>query len=308
MRPVTILLLVVALAVAGLTAVLLQGYMSGQQEAAQQAAQQGPPRVPTVKVLVARTELAAGSTVKRKQVHWQTWPESNVAKDFITRDGGKGLDSVLGSRVRFTLPPGTPLSGQRLVKQKDAGFLAGRLNPGMRAVSISVNKTSAAAKLIRPGDRVDIYGIRSMTLGPGLKARLVRNAVLGLGRVNPLNNELMVSETLLEDIRVLATGTTFKAASKGQGKYETITLAVTPKQAHKLTLARATWSDLTAVLRSQVSGRSDADRTARRYLSDFNISPVTQRLRQLPVAAGGSSRVTVHRGRNTTEETMGKGK
>jgi pilus assembly protein CpaB len=92
------------------------------------------------------------------------------------------------------------------------------LDPGMRAVSIQIDKVKGVSGLVQPGDRVDIIAIPP------------RNG-----------SELPPAATILRGIRVLAVGTTLETSSATPSPEEqssaTVTLEVTPHQADLLASA-----------------------------------------------------------------------
>jgi Flp pilus assembly protein CpaB len=101
-----------------------------------------------------------------------------------------------------------------------------RLQPGMRAVSIPIDRVKGVSGLIQPGDRVDIIAIPPQR-GSGPPPKAV---------------------TIFRGIRVLAVGTALENASATPSPEEqgaaTVTLEVNPKQADLLA-----WADSNATLR-----------------------------------------------------------
>jgi pilus assembly protein CpaB len=93
-----------------------------------------------------------------------------------------------------------------------------RLQTGMRAVSIPIDRVKGVSGLVQPGDRVDVIAI------PPRQANQPPTAV-----------------TILRGIRVLAIGTTLESASATPSPDEqnatTATLEVNPKQADLLAMA-----------------------------------------------------------------------
>ena len=151
----------------------------------------------TKAVLVAAEDLAAGTFVKPESLRWQEWPDVAVPESYGVR-GAVAEGDLVGSVVRRPLFAGEPIQSTYLVKSGDRGFLAAVLDPGMRAMSIAVDETSSSAGLIFPGDRVDVIVTHQLRI-PG-------EAV----------GERRVSETVLEDVRVLAMGARLNGASDAE--------------------------------------------------------------------------------------------
>jgi pilus assembly protein CpaB len=201
--------IVIALVMAGATAMIARNYLSSER--AELSAQATPvPQQVTKNVLVATVELPAGSFVKPEHVRWQSWPETALNDSYLIEGIAKPED-VVGSVVRRGIVAGEPVTSGRIVRPGDRGFLAAVLQPGMRAVSMAVNATSGIAGLVFPGDRVDIILTQSIPTG-GSEPR-------------------MASETVLENVRVLAIDQVLNDQSGEPTLGKNATVEVTPKQA-----------------------------------------------------------------------------
>jgi pilus assembly protein CpaB len=111
---------------------------------------------------------------------------------------------------------GEPVTENKLIKPGSGGVLAAILPAGMRAISTKITEVSAAGKLILPNDRVDVI----LTL----RER-------GSSSAAP-------SETLFENIRVLAVGQQIEAREgKKNAEGNVATLELTPSQAESLASA-----------------------------------------------------------------------
>ena len=65
-------------------------------------------------------------------------------------------DALKGTVVRVPLYAGQPITNTAIVHGDAAGFMAAQLQPGMRAVSITISVDSGAGGFILPNDRVDL--------------------------------------------------------------------------------------------------------------------------------------------------------
>ena len=94
-----ILLIVAALAVAGVTAYLVKGYLQGKEaEIAENGKKHEVEQTPKVEVLVALNDLPAGTIVKPDLFRWQIWPEDGLSPEYIVR--GKAGEKVRSSCAR----------------------------------------------------------------------------------------------------------------------------------------------------------------------------------------------------------------
>jgi len=217
MGPRRLLILFLALVVAGVTAVYARSWINEQQRPITIVQASKPSEEAANEVLIAELNIPAGRFIKPQDVRWQRWPSDDIPEHYIVR-GNDDKDVVIGAVVRRGLSAGQPITNASVVKPGDRGFLAAVLSPGMRAVSVPINATSGNSGLIFPGDRVDL--ILTQTLDGG-------------------NSTRRVSETVLPDIRIIAMGVeTGDDAQKGKHheKARTATLEVSPREAESVAL------------------------------------------------------------------------
>ena len=216
MGPRRILVLLLALVIAGVTAVYARSWIANQQRPITIVQAAKPSNEDVSEVLVAEVDIPSGRFIKPQEVRWQRWPSDDIPDNYIVK-GNETKDVVVGAVVRRGLVVGQPITDASVVKPGDRGFLAAVLSPGMRAVSVPINATSGNSGLIFPGDRVDL--ILTQTLDGDTTRR--------------------VSETVLPDIRIIAMGvSTGDDPKKGKHheKARTATLEVTPRQAESVAL------------------------------------------------------------------------
>ena len=237
-----LVLLIGALVIAATTAVMARNMFSGASAPAASAT----PVVPAgPEVLVATRALPVGTIIDAEALRFQTWPEGLVQPAYFMK-GQKGLNpsDLLGSVVRNETTAGQPITQGSLIKPGERGFLAAALGPGMRAVTVAVSSTSGVAGFVFPGDRVDIVLTQQVTGG-------------GEGQA------LKVSETILRNVRVLATDQR-TSPNNEEGKpvvvsFSSVTLEATPKIAEKIAVAQ-TIGTLSLSLRSIADNTAELER------------------------------------------------
>jgi pilus assembly protein CpaB len=222
-----ILVLVAAIAAAGIAAMLVRSFMGTQTEA------DAAPRMELSQVLVAAREVEVGTRLTAGDVRWMDWPKTAVGSNFITQDlQPTAIDEVaLGAVARSPLTNGQPITGQNVIKADGGGFMAATLTAGKRAYGIELNAERGAGGFILPNDRVDVIMTRK------------------LGQDSSGDNNYQAI-TVLRSVRVLAVDQTSEddADSKAiVGK--TATLEVSEREAETLALADA-MGDLSLTLRS----------------------------------------------------------
>jgi pilus assembly protein CpaB len=235
-------LLVGALVIAVITAVMAKNMFAGagtQQAVAAPAVPVGP------KVLVAKKALPVGTIIDTDSFAYQPWPKELMQSAYYV-DGAADGDTkkLLGTVVRYPITAGQPVTRGSLVGPQDRGFLAAALGPGMRALTVPVNASTGVAGFVFPGDHVDI---------------VLTQTVEGGGDGPPLK----VSETIVRNVRVLATDQRFTDKDddgKTQIKiFSNVTLEVTPRIAEKVSVAQSIGT-LSLSLRSLADNTGDLER------------------------------------------------
>jgi pilus assembly protein CpaB len=207
---------VLAIAVALIVRSQLQPNLQNQAPQAQQT--------PMVEILVADQSIRAGSKLSPENTRWQTWPKDNLLENSIQKSGAEAKEEIFGRRARRGIQQNEPIQPSALVNKDGGNFMAAQLNDKMRAVSVEIEASTAAAGFIGPGDRVDViltYDIRSRGEG-NTEDIVVRTA----------------SETILHDVHVLAIDQETQELNDDAKIGKTATLEVTPNQAEIIALAR----------------------------------------------------------------------
>lgn len=266
MRPVRIVILVVAAVAAIGLALLVRGMMAPKPAPVTLAA--APEAKPMARVLVAKRDLPIGAALTAADMGWQDWPVEALNAAFVT-DGApprtpgedKGLlktatkaaaelsqDSPAmaafeGALVKEPIAAGEPMTARKVVRGGEGGYLSVMLAPGMRAIGVPINSETGAGGFILPGDRVDV-----------MQARRSEEADKGF-----------VTQTVLTNVRVLAIDQATEAAKDSKALVGAVaTLEVPAIDVEALARAKAQ-GDLTLILRSYADlagGRTPQRQTA----------------------------------------------
>ncbi|MFO6445802.1 Flp pilus assembly protein CpaB [Erythrobacter sp. NE805] len=233
-----LVLLLGALIIAIGTAIAARSMFAGGSAPQAEAAVPTGPRV-----LVAKRALPAGTIITADALGFQPWPKELV-QDAYFLDGEADMNKLLGTVVRYPITAGEPVTQGALVSPGDRGFLAAALGPGMRAVTVPVSATTGVAGFVFAGDRVDLVLTQQSDAdeGPSFK----------------------VAETVLRNLRVLATDQTTEKTTDENGKtvvqeFRTVTLEVTPKIAEKIAVAQ-TIGQISLALRSISDNPADLEK------------------------------------------------
>jgi pilus assembly protein CpaB len=227
MNTARIVVLTIAIGAGGIAAFLASG--SDKAEAPAQSVAQ----LQTVDILVAKSDIGLGQSVKPEDLQWQTWPAASASNSFISRAAkADAIKDVTGSIARSPFIAGEPIREQKLVKANGSGFMAAILPSGFRAISTEISPETGAGGFILPNDRVDV--------------------ILSKRNQNPDSKgpDVAHSEIILTNVRVLAID---QAPKEKEGTNalvgKTVTLELKPEQAEMLARARQSGS-LTLALRS----------------------------------------------------------
>jgi pilus assembly protein CpaB len=229
MKTARIVVLGIALSAGGVAA-----YLASSSDAPKVAPAEPVAQLPTVDVLVAKSDIGLGQNVKPEDLQWQTWPQATASSNFIRRpDRPDAATQLVGSIAREPLIAGEPIRDQKLVKANGSGFMAAILPSGARGVSTEISPETGAGGFILPNDRVDV-----------ILTRHERHPE------NPSIPEVIVSEIILSNVRVLAIDQAPKEKD-GQTNLvgKTVTLELRPDQVETLARARQSGT-LTLALRS----------------------------------------------------------
>jgi pilus assembly protein CpaB len=211
-----VVVLIIALSAGGVAAYLARGTEEKSRTVPEPVAQ-----LPTVEILVAKSDIGLGQPVKPEDLQWQTWPAS-AGNNLVNRASrAEAIKEIAGSIARAPFIAGEPIREQKLVRANGSGFMAAILPTGMRAISTEISPETGAGGFILPNDRVDV--------------------ILSKREKNPdgKGTDVVQSEIILSNIRVLAID---QAPKEKEGINtlvgRTATLELKPEQAEMLTRSR----------------------------------------------------------------------
>jgi pilus assembly protein CpaB len=274
MRARTLILFVVALALAGGTAMLVRTYLA-QKNGEVEAQALARPAPQQNHVLVAKGAITRGQILKPQDFSWQVWPEGGIDKNYI-QAGTRTAESFAGWVARDPFAAGEPISDAKIVSPGSRGFLAAVLRPGMRAISVPVTATSGISGFVFPGDEVDI---------------LITHQLTGHDE-----SQHKAAETVLQGVRVIGIDQKLDSKNGEALVAHTATLEVTPKQSEMIAVA-AEIGKLSLSLRSLAANQSEmspAGAATGDVQGTFTIDSEVSQL--LPKPGAGAEGVTILRG------------
>lgn len=157
-----------------------------------------------VRVLTASVDIPMGTRISAEHLSWKEWPEEALNPSLVDeRSQEHAVETYSGSVTRTAIYSGEPIMVRKLVQPGDRGAMAALLTPGMFAISTRISVDSAANGFIQPGDRVDV--VLTTQIQPSLLQR----------QNNGANQTQYISETIFENVKVLAIDQNFSASSEG---------------------------------------------------------------------------------------------
>jgi pilus assembly protein CpaB len=244
-----------------------------------------------VEVAVASKVLKVGDAVTEDNFKWQEWPKDAVFTGAIVREDKKKVSELATGKIRRDMNSGEPLLKAALSAAGKGNILAAAMEPGMRAMAIKVSAESMVGGFISPGDRVDVI----LTSQVKLSGDERDEAAMKIDR--------HASQTVLENVNVLAIDQNSKKEDDKAKVGRTVTLEVDAHGAEKLALA-SEMGDLSLVLRA-LGDNTLSDKTKKQFTTDVQVSSVLQELGRIKKNSGGKSDIVrVYNGQNIENVTV----
>ena len=201
-----------------------------------------PVQSDTVKVLAAARDINLGDKLSLDDLTWTEWPRSALPQGATTKTEEPDAAEVFNGQIaKAPIYEGEPIRKQRLINT-DKGFMASILPKGKRAIAVGVEAETMAGGFILPGDKIDLILVRGNEGGA------------------------VTSETILENVRVLAIDTTTAGEQdeKTLDPKRTATLELSLEQAEIVAQAQQLGTISLALRSAQDSSDDEGEPTRRR--------------------------------------------
>lgn len=225
--------LVIALAFGGISALLVLVFFS--------RAASGSSGAGTTPTLVAAQDIGLGQELTDQNTSLKALPTVARHPNAFT---DKTRPSAMRQVATEPLSAGQQILSSQITKNAEEVGLTGLIPSGHRAIAISVTEVTAGGGFIKPGDYVDVIGqFQVNTPAPS-------TAVLVVPKGGD-QTKVFVAATVLQNVRVLATGQRAEQPAQNTGQNtqnnlkpsadqaeaKSVTLALTPDEAQKVFLA-----------------------------------------------------------------------
>jgi pilus assembly protein CpaB len=251
MRASNVLITLAAVVMGAIAALLAVNWLRSQSQLAS--------REPTQNVVVATGQLGVGTALSESNTAEIPWAAGAPLPDgaFTSR-----IDMLKGGKrlVLTAIERNEPVLRAKVTEPGQSGSLSSQLDADKRAVTVSVDDVRGVAGLIRPGDRVDVVLIRSLS---------------GV-------NTQAYSDIILQNVKVLALDQSTSDVTGKPKVAKAVTLEVTPEEAQKVLLS-ASIGRLSLVLRQ--SGNAAVEASKRVSERDLVLSDTDADKKAVPVTA-----------------------
>lgn len=231
-----------------------------------------------ITVMIAARQIQAGHRIEKADLGWQQVAPGSVPSGAFAKPSQSEINAV-GSIALRNLAAGELIAQQYLAPAPAEDTLAGNLNPGWRAVTLTADASQTAAGMLLPNDKVDLI----------LAANSLAPAPLVPGQ--PSDTSTQASASLISNIRVIAINGAMRPKTesgltdaKAGG---TVTLEVRPQDVAAI-LSAASAGRLGIALRSRFDGTAPtAPAGAKRALASAQkdkaaLSPAAQKAAKPP--------------------------
>lgn len=202
MKARALLTLLISLSMAAVAAILANSWISQRLGAAEQKVEQG-------QVVAAAADISVGT--KLEAVHLKVIP---LPKEVISKGNFTELEEAVGRVATQPLYADEILLEKRLTQHTGGSPLAAVIENGKRALTVRVNDVIGVAGFLLPGNRVDVVSTKHENRG-----------------------RESVSNTIVENLKVLAVDQTVSSDKNDPVIVRAVTLEVTPEQAESIVKA-----------------------------------------------------------------------
>ncbi len=181
-------------------------------------------------VVVAKEDIAEMQNINETMLEMVERPEKFVEPSVVLN-----IEDAVGLVALAPIKSGEQVLQSKITKPGPLTGLAIQVSPTKRAISIPIDEIRGVAKLIKPGDRIDL--IAAVDVGSGQKQRKEVKTLLQdvtvLATGERVSNEL---PRIFEDI-----GDGFNIENlRGNTEYSNITIEVSPEEAQEVIYILAT--------------------------------------------------------------------
>ncbi|MBN8535453.1 MAG: Flp pilus assembly protein CpaB [Deltaproteobacteria bacterium] len=177
-------------------------------------------------VVVAKEDISEMTTIYDSMLETKAYPN-----DYVPDGNFSNIQEIIGNVAAVPIKKGQPILKNHLYSPGADTGIALQVAPSKRAISIPIDEIRGVSKLIRPGDRIDLF----VALDIGKGANLRRESFLLMQNVPVLATGVSVQNNIPRLIEYDSTGkNAIQTSLTGDTKYSTITVEAEIKEAQDL--------------------------------------------------------------------------
>ncbi len=205
-----------------------------------------------VRVVVAKEDISEMDTIYDNVLEVVEKYESEVEPDAF-----RDIPDLVGTVAAIPIKKRQTMTKNKVLEPGPDTGMAIQVSPNKRAVTIPVTDSRANAKLIKPGDRVDIFAVVDTGKGASQK----REVVLLMENITILATGINLNNTIPRTIEKDPTGRgLIQTTLTGDTKYNTLTIEVDASSAADVIYLVSTNPDSLYFLLRNPSDRKKLDR------------------------------------------------
>jgi pilus assembly protein CpaB len=245
-----------------------------------------------VTVLVAKQDIREMATILDSMVEAKSVPRNFVEPTAVKFDGKLDVDSaegasaysiqskrIVGNVAIVAIKKGEQLTLNKITEPSMRTGLAPQVTPGKRAIAVPIDESTSVAKLVKPGDRVDVIAV---VQSPGVGGRDVKTAKTVFQDVVILAVGRSIANNVARRVDVDMSGTARVRSLTEYDGYSSVTLELDPTQAQ---LVAAIYTDNSNRLILSLRNNDDADRVA--ISAPSRATDVLTDSQRLPASSSG---------------------
>jgi pilus assembly protein CpaB len=249
--------LTLSIVMAVMAMLFVQSYVSEQEESVKKKF--GTEQL----VVTAKRDIKEMETINETLLELKLVPKTFLEPAAITYEGKKDKDlevardlkKLSGTVAIVPIKKGEQITFNKLTEPSMRTGLAPQVAPGKRAMALPITEVTGVAKLVKPGDRVDVIGV--LDLGGGKENKIAKTllqdvVVLAVGRAVTNNVARMVEADPLGGKEKVKSLTEFEG-------FNSVTLEVDPSQAQAMALVLTSGDNAVTL---SLRNNDDTDRVA----------------------------------------------
>lgn len=182
-----------------------------------------------VQIVAARHSIEKNQQLTREMLQMVYVPQLAVHATTL-----RTMEEAEGQFVTVNMENGEPILAHRLLyENEETMYVSRKVQEGFRAVSVGLNMVRSVTQLIEPEDNVDVIFTEYLRSTDDRRNAANQNETDTADTSNLASENIIYTEILLEEVRMLAVGRRFveRQTEESFVEYSAVTLELTPEDA-----------------------------------------------------------------------------